>query len=181
MIDPVNNKIIVSVNTSQKYFISINGIILSAALKFETNYREKSPTIATVVEGNEQVKKGDILLCHHNLFYLPSPYHIQDDLFAIPYSKVLFAKIDNEGNIRPICGNIICKRIPIKTTLDLPPEYKKTEDKIYQVIDGTGTRYKEGQIILTRPSAGYTIVYNFNGIENRIVKVGSDQVCGFLD
>jgi hypothetical protein len=180
MINPVNNKIIVSVNLSQKDTMIINGKALSTALKFEKNYREKSPTIAKVIEGNDTLKEGDILLTHHNLFQEHSPYHLQDDLYAVPFSKVLLAKIDKDGNILPICGNLICSRIPIKSSLDLPPEYQKTEDKKYKVIDGTGTKYTTNDIVLTRPSAGYDIVYIWGGIEKRVTKVDQDQICGIL-
>lgn len=177
---PVNNKIIVSVNLSQKDTMVVNGITLSTALKFETNYREKSPTIAQVVEGNNSLKEGEILLTHHNLFQMPSPYHLYDNLFAIPYSKVLFAKINNDGGIIPICGNLICNRILIKSHLPIPAGYQKTYDKMYEVSLSSLGKYSEGDIIFTRPSAGYDIVYIWNGIEKRITKVDSDQICGVL-
>ena len=174
---PVNGKIIVSVDLEQKNKMLIDGMEFYTATKFETNYREKSPTIATVVDGNEFVKAGDILLCHHNLFYLPSPYHLYDNLYAIPFSKVLFAKIDKEGNIEPICGNVIVERIAKKEMFSVE---HKTEDKIYRLIDKGWTTYKNGSILFTRPSAGYDIVYNIDGIEKRITKVDSEQICGVV-
>lgn len=180
MIYPTNNKIIVSVNAAQKSEMVIAGVVFKLAPLFERNYRERSPTIATVIDGNEMVKKGDVLLCHHNLFFLPSPYHLYDDIFSIPFSKVLFAKINNEGEISPICGNLICDRIPIQTPFPVPSEEVKTYDKIYKVVIGGDTKYKKGDTVFTRPSAGYDIVYNLSGIEKRITKVDSEQICGVL-
>lgn len=175
---PINNKIIVSCDVTQKNKIEINGLLLKTAHEFEKNYREKSPTIATVIEGNDIVKAGDILLCHHNLFYPPSPYYLTDNLYSVPFSKILFAKIDKLGDIFPICGNLICNRVPIKYPFPVPIEQQKTEDKIYEVLDSGQLPYNKGDFIFTRPSAGYDIVYTFNNIEKRITKVDSEQICG---
>lgn len=176
----VNNKITVLVDLSQKDKMIIDGIEFYTALKFDSNYREKSPTIATVVEGNEIVKSGDVLLCHHNLFYLPSPYHLYDELFSIPFSNILFAKISSNMGIEPICGNIICNRISIEADMLLPVELRKTHDKVYKVFDSREMEYNNGDIIFTRPRAGYDIVYNHNGEEKRITKVHKDQICAVL-
>ncbi len=174
----VNNKITVSVNSSQKDNILIGGVEFKTALQYDVNYREKSPTIAIVIEGNEVVKNGDILLCHHNLFYLPSPYHLYDDLFSIPFSNVLFAKIKNDGEIEPICGNMICDRVEIKSDMALLSEQPKTHiDRA--IVKKTGNSpYKEGQLLFHRPHAGYDIVYVWNGEEKRITKVHESQIVG---
>lgn len=174
---PTNGKIIVSCDLKQKHKILMGGILMQTATLFETNYREKSPTIATVVDGNQFVKEGDVLLCHHNLFYTPSPYHLHDDLFSIPFSKVLFAKIKEDGGIEPICGNVIVERIPQKGVFHVKQD---TEDRIYKLVDKGWTTYKNGYIIFTRPSAGYDIVYNINGVEKRVTKVDSEQICGIV-
>lgn len=176
---PTNGKILVSVNPDQKSGFEIEGKTFSMATLFETNYREKSPVIAKVVEGNQVVGKGDLLLCHHNLFYLPSPYHIFDDLFSIPFSKVLFAKIGSNGELYPICDNIICNRIVEESYLPLPPTQQKFLTSQYEVVDG-GEKFSNGTIIFTRPYSGYDIVYVFNGQEKRVTKVAGDMVCGFL-
>lgn len=178
--NPVNDKIIVRVNMAQKDRISVNGIEVFTALKFETNYREKSPVVAEVVQGNNEVAAGDILLCHHNMFYPPSPFFLYDDLFAVPFKPTLFAVLSKIGEIRPICGNIICERIPVETALPVAPEYQKTHIKKSLVKNGIGTRYGAGDTIFHRPHAGYDIVYVWGGKENRITKVHQDQVCGFV-
>lgn len=175
---PTNNKILVTVNPDQKTAFEVNGRLFSMATKWETNYREKSPVIAKVVEGNDVLDTDDVLLCHHNLFYLPSPYHVYGDLFSIPFSKILFAKIDKNGELDPICGNIICNRIPEKSFLPLPPTQQKFYINQYEVVNEGWTNYKIGDIVFTRPHSGYEIVYVFDGIENRVIKVSDDMVCG---
>ena len=60
--NPTNNRIIVRVNISQKSEMLVGGVLLKTATSFDTNYREKSPVIAEVVDGNAILKKGDIIV-----------------------------------------------------------------------------------------------------------------------
>jgi hypothetical protein len=177
---PVNNKVILSCDQFQKDSILIGDSVFRTANAFETNYRYRAPTIATVVEGNEYVKQGDILLCHHNLFYLPSPYFLYNDLFSIPFSKVLFAKINPDGSLEPICGNILGDKIDIQTYLPLPIEQRKKYADRIVVTKSSDSNYKSGQIILARPSACYDIIYMFNGEERSATKISNDMVCGVV-
>lgn len=180
MIKAVNNKILVRSNVDQKSEMIINGVKLKTAGLFDSNYREKSPTIAEVVTGNRFLKSGDIILCHHNTFYLPSPFHVEDDIFSIPYENIVFGKLDEHGNISPLNGNIICQRIPIDNRPEIPIQYRKTFIDRAEVLDGRWTPYKKGQTILHRLNAGYDIVYNLGGIEHRVTKVHESQVVGVL-
>lgn len=160
--------------------MEVNGIELKTAMNFATNYRERTPVIAKVIEGNKYVRKDDLLLTHHNLFQMPSPFHLEGDLFSIPYSKVLFAKIDSLGDIHPICGNTICKKIEVDTLLPVPVDQKKYHINKFEVINGGWTIFKQGDIVLTRPHSGYEIIYILNGIKNTIVKVDSEMICGVI-
>jgi hypothetical protein len=162
----------------QKDRITVAGITVRTALLYEVNFREKSPVVAEVIEGNKIVKAGDILLCHHNLYYPPSPFFLQDDLYAVPFAKTLFAIVGDNGELRPICGNLICERVPVETLLPVPVEERKTHINRAKVIDPGNTPCEAGQLIFHRPNAGYDIVYNWQGIEKRVTKVHEDQVCG---
>lgn len=177
---PVNNKIIVRVNINQKDEMLVGGILLKTALSFDSNYREKSPVIAEVVEGNRFLKKGDIIVCHHNHFYAPSPYLLEGDLYSIPFNKTIFAKINKDGKLSALCGNILGDRVVIKNDLLVPPEFQKKYIDRILVTDRGWTTYKNGSTIFCRPNAPYDIVYNFGGVEMRKTKVDSDMVCGFL-
>lgn len=176
----VNGKILVRSNLSQKYEVVINGVKLKTAGLFDTNYREKSPTIAEVVTGNRYLKSGDIIVCHHNTFYFPSPYFLEEDLFSIPFDKIVFGTLDENGNISPLNGNIICQRIPVDNRPEIPIQYRKTFIDRAEVLDGRWTDYKKGQTIIHRLNAGYDIVYNFNGTEKRVTKVHESQVVGIM-
>ncbi len=177
----VNNKILVKVDMEQKGSIKIGGKLLSTANKYETNYRYKAPTIAEVVYGNDTVRKGDVLLCHHNLFYEPSPHQVGEGLFSIPFNKTLFAKIFVDGEIYPICGNILVEEIEVESLLPLPAETITFHKNRYRVINsGALGQYKVGDIIFTRPSAGYRIIYHVDGEQKSVVKVDSQMICGIL-
>lgn len=178
---PVHGKIIVRCDLKQKDTFKIGDVEVSTAHKFESNFREKSPTVCCVVHGNAYVKEGDILLAHHNTFYTPSPFFLQDDLFSIPaQGNILFAIVNKDGSLTPILGNIICQRIEIPTPLPVPPELVKTYTDRAKVIDPGTTSFKKDQLLAHRPSAGYDMVYYFNGIEKRVTKVPDWQVCGIL-
>ena len=174
----VNNRILVRVDMGQKDSIRVGGVLLSSAIKFETNYREKSPVLAEIVEGNRWLPNGMIICCHHNHFYSPSPYQLENDLFSIPFNKTIFATVNKSGKLSAVCGNIFGERVKKKSLLHVePPEYY-----IDRVVlkDKGWTSYKEGSTILCRPNAPYDIVYNWQGEERRVTKVDSEQICGYF-
>ncbi len=176
----VNKKILVRVNLNQKDFIKIGDAILRMASLFENNHREKNPILAEVVEGNNILNPRDIICCHHNHFGNPSPYYLMDNLYSIPVNKTIFGKFDAKGTIQPTYGNMICQPIEIETSLPLPIEKRANYINRYVVYDPGDTKYQKGQIIFTRPYSGYEIVYIWQNIENRVVKVDSEMVCGIL-
>lgn len=174
----VNNRIIVRVDMAQKNRMKIGEIWVQSALLFNTNYREKSPVIAQVVSGNDTVKTGMYICCHHNHFYHPSPYFLQDDLYSIPFNKTIFGYFKEDGSLVPVCGNVLGSRIKVPSKLDLPPEMQQTYKNKMLVINGNDTKYKKGETIFTRPSAVYDIVYNWGGTEITVCKVSEDMIVG---
>ena len=176
---PANGKILVEIDPFQKEQMLIGDNLFRCANLFENNYRYKSPTIATVVEGNKYLFKGDVLLCHHNLFYLPSPYHVQDNLFSVPFSKVLFAKILSDGSLQAICGNLLGEKIMKESFLPLPPDKHGYYNDRFIVTDAGWTKFKKGQIVYARPSSCYDIIFHLNGIQKSVTKISEDMVIGY--
>lgn len=181
MIKAANSKIIVRVDPNQKNEIKIGGITMTAALLFENNYREKSPVVGVIVNGNEYLKEGQVALFHHNHFHMPSPYWIGDTLFSVPFNKTIFGVLDENGEITPMCGNIICERVPIEYAIPVPIEERKEYIDRVIVENGGETEYKKGDYLFTRPHSYYQIVYHWNNIEKRIHKVHESMVCGILN
>jgi hypothetical protein len=177
---PTYDRIIVRVNLRQKDEINIGGLTVKMAPQYEKNHREKSPVVAEVIQGNDQIRSGQIICCHHNHFYHPSPYFLYDDLFSIPFNQTIFGIFDTGGGLIPTCGNIICERVDVETLLPVPDDQKRQYTDRYKVLDPGWTKYKEKQMIFTRPYSGYEIVYVWDKIERRIIKVDSQMVCGVL-
>lgn len=175
-----NKKILVRVNHNQKSFFKIGDAEVMSANNYESNYREKSPTIAEVVNGNGVLNSGDVIICHHNLYYLPSPYHLYGEYFSIPFSKVIFARLNKDQSLTPVCGNILCDRVVKDFYLPLPPD--KQEKYIDRVIctNPGDTDFKVGDLLFTRPHSYYEIVYVINGVKHKVHKCDSEMVCAVL-
>lgn len=176
---PANNKIIVSVNMAQKDAMKIGDIEVKTGLIFETNYREKSPVLAKVEQGNKLIRSGSIIIVHHNHFYPPSPYHLYDNLFSIPTNHTIFATLNQDGSLQAVYGNLLGERVDIETTIPLPPEQRKKYHDRMVVTHGWG-QYSSGKLVFSRPYAPYDIVYNFGGEIKRVTKLNSEMVVGVL-
>jgi hypothetical protein len=175
-----HKRVLVRVNLRQKDVIRVGDMLLKMAPLFETNHREKQPVLAMVVQGNKIVKDGDIIVTHHNHFSHPSPYFLMGDLYSIPFNKTIFGVFDLEGNLSPICGNLLAEYIFPESSLTLPEQSRKPYPSCYKVLHPGDTGYLKDDIVFTRPSAGYQIVYHWNNIEKRILKIDAEQICGVL-
>jgi hypothetical protein len=174
----VNDKIIVRVDMAQKDAMTIGGVKFKMAPLFNKNYREKSPVIAEVVNGNQFLRSGQIVVFHHNMFYHPSPHFLYQDLYSIPFGKTAFGILDIEGGLTPLCGNILCNRLEVETTLPLPPEQRTLYKDRVLVTNPGWTRYKAGQLLFCTPSAMYEIVYTVDSKEFRTHKVYQEFIVG---
>lgn len=173
----VNEKIIVRVDMKQKNFMKIGNTIVKTAHNFGTNYRERSPVVGQIVSGNKLLKEDQIAVFHHNHFYPPSPYHLQDDLYGVPFNQTIFGILDNDI-LKPICGNILGHRVCEETFLPVPVEHQKLYIDRIIVEDPGWTKYKKGQLLFIRPHSYYEIIYSINSVEYKIHKVHEDMVVG---
>lgn len=180
MTTAVNGKIIVSVNMKQKNEMKLGNIAIKMGLKFDNNHREKSPVIAKVEQGNDYLKQGELIICHHNHYYPPSPYFLYDCYYSIPVNHTIFAILHVDGSLTPTYGNILGEKIDIESTILLPVEQRTQYKDRIKITQSSNPKYSKDQIIFTRPSAPYDIVYNFGGIIKRVTKVWDQMVCGFL-
>ncbi len=178
---PTNNRVLVRVDQEQKSVMKIGETTFSMALKYEVNYREKSPVIAQVIQANDRLKEGDLLLCHHNHFYQPSPYYLQSDLFSIPANHTIFATIGLSGELTPVYGNVLADKVEIPSLLPLPPEMRQHFKDRGLIVDGGNTEFQPGDLVFTRPSAMYEIVYIFGEVEHRICKINSEMICAVVE
>lgn len=177
---PVNDRVVVRVDLDQKNKIMLGGVKLLTALRYETNYREKSPVVAQVVYGNARLQPGDYLLCHHNHFYGNSPYYLQDDLYSIPANHTIFAILSPSGELSPVYGNLLASKVEVETALPVTSEHREFHKDRGIVLDGGWTAFNVGDMVFTRPSAIYEIVYIFGDIEHRVCKINSEMICAVI-
>lgn len=175
-----NSRIIVRVDLTQKNTMMIGDIRFSMALKYETNFREKSPVIAEVISDGECIRQGECILCHHNHFY-GKQYHLQDDLYSIPADHTIFAVLHPSGELSPVYGNVLAAKVEIETPLPVPPEQREHYKDRGLIIDGGWTEFKQGDLVFTRPSAIYEIVYIWGQQERRICKINSAMICAVVE
>lgn len=179
MIEPMYNKILVQVNLEQKDYAEIGGVKLFLAPKFNPNNREKNPVIAQVLKGKNEIKEGQFIVVHHNYFSDYSPYEISDGIYSIPYSENIFAIIDKWGNPQAVCGNIIAERLFEDEAIGIANVKRlHYHDRVKVISNDFG--YVEGDEIFTLPYSDYEIVYNWNGIERRIIRVFKENIVAIL-
>ena len=176
----VNDRIIVQVDQSQKDCMMIGGVKVLLGQKYQTNYREKSPILAEVLEGDGRLNKGDIILCHHNHFYGTSPYHLFDELYSIPANHTIFAVLSPSGMLLPVYGNVLASRVEIETSLPVPAEFLEYHIDRGLILDGGWTRFSPGDMVFTRPHSLYEIVYIWDGEERRSWKINSEMICAVI-
>lgn len=178
---PTNGRVLVRVDMDQKNSMMLGEVKVLMATKYETNYRERSPVIARVVEANAHLAAGDYILCHHNHFYLPSPYHLQDDLYSIPANHTIFAILRPSGELSPVYGNVLAAKVEVTALFPMPAEYRTYHMDRGLILDGGWTTFEPGDLVFTRPSAIYEIVYIFGDIERRVCKINSEMICAFVE
>lgn len=176
----VNGKVLVRVDMKQKSHMKMGEVVVQMANLYETNYREKSPVVGVFAETNKFFKEGEIAVFHHNHFYEPSPYYLYDDLFSVPMNHTILGVLGEGGSFRPVFGNMVCEQMEVESEFLIPPEHKTFHVNQYRIIDAGWTNYKNGTIALTRPYSGYEIVYMFNGVQHRVIKVQDEMVCGIV-
>ena len=177
--NPSSDKLIVKVNAAQKSNITLGGIDFLLAKQYNNNRREQNPVMCEVVTGNKRIKKGAFLLVHHNRFAEHSAYELGDDLYAIPYDRQIFARLDEDGNAHSLNGNIIAKRVERTAAIELSPSYRKNYfDRVIVLNNGYG--YKKGDEVFTYQYSDYEIIYVWEGQEKRVVKVFVEDICGKL-
>lgn len=177
IVKPLKGKVVVRVDPLQK--ATSEHFLL--AKEYNNNYRDRSPVVAEVVEGNKKVKKGQFLLCHHNLFYsATSPYRIQGDLYSIPFNENIYAWLDEDGLPHPLNGNILAERVKIETAFELTPEFTKNYiNRVTILSDGLG--FKSGQQVFTWPYSDHEIIYMWKGKEKRVIKINIEDIVAYID
>ncbi len=174
-----NNSIVVSVNITQKDEAMIGGNLLKTAKGYNENFRERNPVIAHVEKGCEDIPAGSWIVCNYSYFDLDSPLHLYDNLYSIPIDEEIFAIINEDGSLTPVMGNVLVQRITKETKIDLPEELKNPYTNRGILLTDTKI-IKKGKYIFWLQMADYEIVYSWNNVEKREIKVHINEIVGYL-
>lgn len=172
-----NNKIIVSVDYSQKGKVSIGDSSILLAKEFSTNRRESEPVLCEVEQGNMVVPKGTILLVHHNRFSPNSPHYLGGNKYSLAYNDSIFASVSASGKATGLCDNIIVTQF-IDNDFELIPDQLKKPNKFKYRVVNNGFGFKKGDIVFAYEFANYEIVYVFEGVEHRVIKIKKADIVG---
>ena len=174
---PANDKIIVSVDYSQKESTEIFGSTILLAKEFSENRRESMPVMCTTMFPHQTIPCGTHLLVHHNRFDIHSPHHLGGNQYSLAINDAIFASVDEDGNAHQMGGNIIVEYFFDNKSELLPDHLKKPNKYKYKVVNN-GYGFKKGQYIFCYEFSNYEIIYNFKGIERRIIKVKQSDIVG---
>lgn len=177
---PAAGFIIVSVDLQQKDRAMIGGNSICTAYRYSQNHRDRAPVVAQIVEGTEELPAGKWIVCNYGYFDWGSQYHLYDTFFSIPIDQELFAFVEEDGELTPICGNLLVERITKETIIDIPDDLKKEYwDRGLIKITSRGTFHKAGDFILWLFAADYGIRYTWNGVEKEQIKIHESEIIGF--
>lgn len=198
----IRGKVIVKSYANQKEALVITGeggkkIELWIGRKFDTNHRRKNPVICEVIDNNSKydyIKKGDLLLVHHNYLseWETNPFCLEYDpqtgmgLFSFIASESIYCKLNKDGSVSPVCGNIIAERLSnlIQTSLIIVPDTVKQEyeDRVRILnVSPEVEGLKKGDIVAILEKADYEICYSWQNTDYSVIKVFQDEVVGILE
>lgn len=180
---PASGYIIVSVDLQQKDRAMIGGNSICTAYRYSVNYREKAPVVAQIVSGTTELPNGKWIVCNYCYFDWGSQYHLVDNLFSIPVDQEIFAFIEEDGELTPICGNLLVERVTKETIIEIPDDLKKQywDRGIIESVSREIKEWVRGQFILWLFAADYGIRYTWNGVEKERIKIHESEIIGFYN
>lgn len=178
---PAAGYIIVRVDLAQKEKAIIGNNTFLTGYRYSINNREKNPVVAQIVEGTKELSAGKWLVCNYCYFDWSSQYHMYDNLFSIPIDQELFAFIEEDGELTPICGNLLVERITKGTIIDIPDDLKKEywDRGIVKKVPREMFHPATNQFILWLFAADYGIRYTWNGVERERIKIHESEIIGY--
>ncbi len=179
----IAQNIIVTVDKNQNKELVLGNESIVTARNYSQNWREKNPSVAKVIEGNDNFRAGQYILCHFNLFEWNSAYILSEEnnieTHAIPDNDMILGVINNEGELSLINGNIFVERTYNPTLLEIPKDLAKPSiNKVIVEKDGEG--YHKGDIVFTYDFGIYETFYVWNNEEKRAAKINTEDIVGVI-
>lgn len=159
--------------------------------KYGENNREINPVVCEVLSIGKDVNNievGDMLILHHNCLDNEALLIERDneqmcDIVAIYWDATVYAKINKEtGELTPLNGNCIAKRIPKKIESTMFQPFEMTEDYEFEIVSAPSDfpEVKKGDRVLCYKYSDYEMVYHFKNEEKRAIRLSKEDVLGIL-
>lgn len=168
---PTKDHILVNVNLAQREETMLSsGHMIQTGSRYSTNFRLKSPAVAEVIEGCGEIKTGMTIICNYNHFSEGNPYQLSDNLFSIPVDILIIGRLDENGNLIAMNGNIIIEELETSSKIELPSDYKMQKVNHGFVAQDAG-EYKKGDEILWFNFSNYKVLWNWFGEERSVTTI----------
>ena len=159
--------------------------------KYGENNREINPVVCEVLNVGKDVTNievGDMLILHHNCLdnealLIERDHEQMYDIVAVYWDATVYAKINKEtGELTPLNGNCIAKRIPKKIESTMFQPFEMTEDYEFEIVSAPSDfpEVKKGDRVLCYKYSDYEMVYHFKNEEKRAIRLSKEDVLGIL-
>ena len=159
--------------------------------KYGENNREINPVVCEVLNVGKDVTNievGDMLILHHNCLDNEALLIERDceqmyDIVAVYWDATVYAKINKDtGELTPLNGNCIAKRIPKKIESTMFQPFEMTEDYEFEIVSAPSDfpEVKKGDRVLCYKYSDYEMVYHFKNEEKRAIRLSKEDVLGIL-
>ena len=155
------------------------------------NARESWATSGTVLESKfDGIGIGDEVLFVHTILENEATWISKTDseiIMRIPTdgSCTIYGKIGSKGEVIPMFGNVVCKRIdeaPMSNIIITPDAYKKAEPtKGVVICQSSDSGYIEGQTICYFPYSDYELCYMYKNEEKKAIMVKKEDIVGYIE
>ncbi|MEO9210788.1 MAG: hypothetical protein ABI208_06805 [Ginsengibacter sp.] len=185
MIAPERNIVVkIDLENKEKYKFA-SGIEIILVKGFNFNRREDSPSIGTIIDG-DNLPHGALCLVHHNsthdTFKIPNVIdekgHLLEDLYSISTDMVFCFKEEGK-NWQPTKEFLITLRLYREYTgVLLGIEPKQIPQMLYVVCGKVGDKDLSGKVVITSKFSDYEVIFNENGRETSLVRTRVREVMG---
>jgi co-chaperonin GroES (HSP10) len=183
---PIGNKILIKADREQKSKMRYGTLELYMPPnrdKLSENGRETNPVVAEVISG-KGFEGGEMIVLHHNIISnLALLVEKKDNynIMAIPVDRWIIGKLDADGNIIPLNGNLTIKRKEEKLQsifIIIPDGVGKKDNNVGTVINSSLNAVPVGSQVLFHTYSDYEVVYFVNGQERRTCIINLIDIVG---
>lgn len=187
----LKNRLIIKADMEQKSVIKHGTLTLYMPPnqdKLNQDGKVANPVVARVVGADDSyphIQEEDLLLLNHNILnnlaFQTMEKEGSEVTLVIPIDKGILGKISNEGEVIPLCDNVLVERIyeaPVSSIIFTPESYRKTEQNKVKVVavSPEAEDIEVGKTAIVHKYSDYEVTYNHNERRSAIIVWSKDIV-----